>query len=81
MWQYSLDLEGDDERRWVASHDFHGPVGIGDTFDYDGCSYEVVRVEIKQFKPKPRRTTSNSPLSRRLNRRQPTYGAPLASAR
>jgi hypothetical protein len=53
MWQYSLDLEGDDERRYVPSHAFHGPVGIGDMFDYDGCSYEVVRVVIKQFKPNP----------------------------
>jgi hypothetical protein len=53
MWQYSLDLEHHGDHHYVPSHDFHGPVGIGDRFDYEGRSYEVVAVAIKQFKPGP----------------------------
>lgn len=57
MWKYSLDLVDHEGNRYVPSHDFPGPIGIGDQFDYDGRSYEVVAVAIKQFKPDPGEAT------------------------
>jgi hypothetical protein len=47
---YSLDLEAPDEDvPYVPTHDFDGTPRSGDTFEYDGRTWRVLEVAVKQF--------------------------------
>lgn len=50
MPSYSLDVEipGEDAR-YVASHDFPNEMRVGDQFQYDGYTLQVIAVATKQF--------------------------------
>jgi hypothetical protein len=45
---YSLDLQGPEGVRYVPTHDFPEPVRRGDTFTYDGWTWQVTEVAAKQ---------------------------------
>jgi hypothetical protein len=49
MPAYSLDLEGPDGNVYVPSHDFESEMRSGDTFTYDGWTWQVTEVATKQF--------------------------------
>jgi hypothetical protein len=47
---YSLRLEGTErESRYVPSYEFPGTLDIGDTFDFEGSTWRVSAVAVKQF--------------------------------
>lgn len=50
MPSYSLNVEipGQDAR-YVPSHDFPNDMSVGDQFQYDGYTLQVVAVATKQF--------------------------------
>jgi len=50
MPAYSLDLEGlDGNSTYVPSHDFPTAMRPGDSFKYEGWTWEVTEVATKQF--------------------------------
>ena len=49
MRQYSLELDAPDGRTLVESHWFSTPMDVGDTFTYDGLTWEVTATLINQI--------------------------------
>jgi hypothetical protein len=50
MPAYSLDLDRPgEEPLYVPSHDFPNTMRSGDTFEYDGWTWQVMQVATKQF--------------------------------
>jgi hypothetical protein len=49
MPAYRLDLDGPDGPIYVPSHDFPSAMRAGDTFMYDGWTWQVTEVATKQF--------------------------------
>ena len=49
MPEYSLHLEGPDGSKYVPSYEFPDAMHPGDTFSYDGWTWQVTAVATKQF--------------------------------
>jgi hypothetical protein len=47
--EYSLDLDGPDGTAYVPSQAFPNAKRVGDTFERDGWTWQVIDVAAKQF--------------------------------
>ncbi|MDP9223608.1 MAG: hypothetical protein M3P18_07075 [Actinomycetota bacterium] len=49
MPEYSLDLDGPDGTTYVPSQEFPNAGRVGETFERDGWTWQVIAVAAKQF--------------------------------